>query len=168
MTKRICPECGNPLRDSGCSQCEANQFVRARRWRTGDRGGKRPERRQVQRTLLDALDGTWHNAKHHITVHINVEENSYRSRHGSASEAIFPFQFVKEHDRKIGFYKGNILIEAIVLESGYLQMSALNKTMAFVYMYDEEMYRTCHCCFGKTPVDHDICSHCHQEFDDIV
>lgn len=168
MADEFCPECGNRIVNGRCSQCDANQFVRARRWRTGDRGGKRPERRQVQRTLLDALDGTWHNAKRLITVHINVEENSYRSTHGRAPEALFPFRFVKEKDRKIHFYKGDVLIEATVLESGYLHMSALNKTMVFVYMYDEEMYRTCHYCFGKTPVDHDVCSHCHQEFDDIV
>jgi hypothetical protein len=168
VSEGICPECGNLLRDGRCLQCDANQFGRDKRWRTGDRGGKRPERRQTQRTLLDALDGTWRNAKHHITVYINVEENSYRSVHGRSQDTIFPFRFVNEQDNTIQFYKSDVLIEATVLPSGYLRMSALNKTMTFVYIYDEEMYRTCPCCFGKTPVEYDACGHCHQEFDEIV
>ena len=41
----ICPVCGNYKQNGICQRCNANAATRTRRWRRGDRGGVRPERR---------------------------------------------------------------------------------------------------------------------------
>jgi ribosomal protein L40E len=49
----ICPVCGNYKQDGICLRCNANAATRARRWRRGDRGGVRPERRIYKRRRVD-------------------------------------------------------------------------------------------------------------------
>lgn len=44
-----CPICGNNMQDGYCLRCAANESSRKKHWRTGDRGGVRPERR-IDRT----------------------------------------------------------------------------------------------------------------------
>ncbi len=109
-----CAECGNLLQNGRCPRCDANRFARARRWRTGDRGGKRPERRFVKREFQDALDGVWKNTRHDITVHIDTEQGIYRSIHGRNRDTTHVYNFQEEANDSIHFYKDTLLIEAII------------------------------------------------------
>ena len=45
--ENICPVCGHAKTGRVCPNCGANRASRSRHWRTGDRGGARPERLQA-------------------------------------------------------------------------------------------------------------------------
>jgi hypothetical protein len=50
----ICPICGNTRTGRACLNCRKMGSSRRKRWRTGDAGGKRLERRQVGRRTVAA------------------------------------------------------------------------------------------------------------------
>ena len=54
----ICPVCGNYRQNGICLRCNANASSRAKRWRRGDRGGVRPERRKYNRRNVKKKQGT--------------------------------------------------------------------------------------------------------------
>lgn len=110
----ICADCGNQMQDGKCPRCAANAFTMARRWRMGDRNGKRPERRYARRRLQDTIDGIWKNERHKITVHIDTDNGSYRTVHGKYQDSTHRFSIHQEAERLLRFYKDNLLIEAHV------------------------------------------------------
>ena len=165
MTSDRCPECGNILQDGRCSRCEANSFTRQRRWRTGDRGGKRPERQHIKWQLQDAIDGTWKNARHRVTVHIDTEQGRYRSVHGRYQDTDHAYSFHKESDGFIHFYKDDLPIKAFVSDIGFLVMETGDKQMSFAYEFEEMPFLTCPKCYGKSPIEYFECKHCDWEFE---
>ncbi len=56
--QNICPICGNYKQGGTCWRCNANASTRAKRWRRGDRGGVRPERRKFYKSKKDKKDKT--------------------------------------------------------------------------------------------------------------
>ena len=160
MPEARCAACGNILENGRCTRCEANRFTRQRRWRTGDRGGKRPERRIRRRTLHDVLDGTWRNVTHRLTIHIDTEMGTYRSTHHGRKDTSHAWRFDREGERFISFYKDDMLIKATVTDAGFLVMSARGRDIAFSYVVDDEHYRTCPHCYGKSPIEHMDCRVC--------
>lgn len=48
----ICPVCGNTIIGGVCPNCRLMGSTRCKRWRTGDAGGKRLERRQIGRRAV--------------------------------------------------------------------------------------------------------------------
>ncbi|MCP4416325.1 MAG: hypothetical protein GY805_06870, partial [Chloroflexi bacterium] len=145
-----CSACGNALQNGRCSRCEANAFTRQRRWRTGDKGGKRPERQHTSRTFQDALDGIWRNSRRDILVHIDIDDGAYCSQHGRKPMTSHRFQMVEEGAEQFTFYKDEMLVETAVSDMGFLIMAAKNKRMAFAYEFDEELFRTCPLCYTKS------------------
>jgi hypothetical protein len=165
MSADYCPVCGNILLSDRCSRCEANNFTRQRRWRKGDRGGKRPERRQKKRYLRGIIDGVWKNNRHHIIIHIDTEKGVYRSIHGRNRATCHAYQIKEEKQGSIFFYKDELLIEASVSDLGFLIMKAGDKRMSFAYADQEHLYRTCPICYGKSILEHNTCAHCWWEFE---
>lgn len=110
MMLSCCSECGNVLENGRRLRCEANSFTRQRRWRTGDRGGKRPERCHTKWALQDVIDGTWQNAKYHITVYIDTDQGSYRTVHGNYQDSTHIYHFQSEEDGFIHFHKDDLAI----------------------------------------------------------
>ncbi|MCL4263896.1 MAG: hypothetical protein KJ069_11805 [Anaerolineae bacterium] len=166
MSVERCHECGNILQKGSCSRCEANNFARQRRWRRGDRGGKRPERRRAERQLRDALDGTWKNKRKQVTVYIDTEQGTYRSvQHTRGQDTNHTFRFQKESDGTIYFFKGELPIEAFISDLGFLVMRTGEKRMSFAYEFDEVLFLTCPICFGKSPIEYTECKYCDWEFE---
>lgn len=165
MNAERCPNCGNLLQDGRCHRCEANSFTRQRRWRKGDRGGKRPERRHTKWRLQDIIDGTWRNERHQITVYIDTEQGTYRSVHGRRQATNHIYRFQKEADDFIHFDKDGLSIKAFVSDMGFLVMQAGDRHMSFAYEFDEALFLTCPICYGKSPIEYMICNHCGWEFE---
>lgn len=163
-----CPECGNLLIDGRCRACDANQVQRQRRWRTGDRGGKRPERQPATRTFPESLDGRWRNSRHHIMLDIDIEAQTYESRHGPRLSTRHTFRLKEEKDHALFFYKDDLLIAAQISDMGFLLLHAADRKMAFAYENDGDLFRTCPLCYGKTPLEHNNCQHCQWEFEPFV
>ena len=160
-----CSACGNVLANGRCPRCEANAFSRQRRWRTGDKGGKRPERQQTSRTFQDALGGSWRNSRYHILVQIDVDAGLYHSQHGQKPMTRHRFQMVENGEERHTFYKDEMLVETAVSDRGFLILSAQGKNMAFAYEFDEELYRTCPHCYAKSPLPDDSCRECAWAFE---
>lgn len=159
-----CPNCGNLMEHGRCPRCDAIRFKQEQRWRTGDRGGKRPERRTQQRTLRGALDGTWHSNHLNLTVDIDTEQGIYRrDRAGRVSE--HTWQFVREDSDGIHFCKDQTLIRCYITDGGFLVMRSGNHIAVCSYMYDNHELRTCPHCYFKSPMTHAFCSECEAEFE---
>jgi hypothetical protein len=165
MTLSRCSECGNVLENGRCHRCEANSFTRQRCWRTGDRGGKRPERRHTKWTLQDVIDGTWKNAKHHITIYIDTDEGSYRTVHGNYQDSTHVYRFQNDEEGFIHFHKDFLLIQAFVSDMGFLVMQTADRRMSFAYEFDEALFLTCPICYGKSPIEYPGCKFCDWEFE---
>jgi hypothetical protein len=165
MTIDRCPECGNVREGDNCARCAANNFTRQRRWRRGDRGGKRPERLLQQRRFQDTLDGTWKNNRHQIVVQIDTERGLYHSIHGRREPTTHVYRFQKETSGSVHFYKDSLLTTASISDMGFLIMQAGDKRMSFVYENDDDLFRTCPICYGKSGIEHPACVHCNWEFE---
>jgi hypothetical protein len=165
MAEDRCPECGNLRVDGDCACCAANRFARQRRWRRGDRGGKRPERRLIQRRFQDTLDGVWKNERHQVAVQIDTEKALYHSAHGRRQTTMHSYRLHKEAKGTVHFYKDSLLIEAQISDIGYLIMQTGGKRMSFAYEFDGELFRTCPICYGKSLVEYLSCTHCHWQFE---
>ncbi len=164
-TSVTCFSCGNALQNGRCPRCEANALTRQRRWRRGDKGGKRPERQQANRTFQDALDGTWRNSRHDILVHIDIDDGAYYSQHGRKPMTQHRFQMVAEGAERFTFYKDEMLVETAVSDMGFLIMAAQNKKMTFAYEFDAELFRTCPFCYAKSPLHYESCRECWWVFE---
>ena len=164
----ICPVCGNVMRDGICPQCRANQSTRSKKWRTGDHGGKRPERSQAEsspqpqgRLLSQALNGTWHSLQRDVQITINTRTSTYRSTHPKKPDETFHrFFLVEETGRRLRFLKDDSPISVRVDDDGIVRMKSGNMQLGFIYVQEGIEMRTCPSCFAKIPTSIIFCDEC--------
>jgi REP element-mobilizing transposase RayT len=161
------------MENGRCPRCDANAFSRRRKWRTGDRGGKRPERRDREmkgaspapRTLAQALNGTWRSIGREVIVTIDTKECVYRSHHPlKASETAHRWRLDSENGRELRFFKDNMLINVYVDDIGIVRMEAKGQKLGFLYVFEDAELRTCPSCYAKTLVDKMYCDDCEYSF----
>ena len=187
----ICPICGNNRQNGRCLRCAAIASSRSKRWRTGDRGGVRPERRlrgssasrlappvrpgstvgtkpqPRNRSKLDinlAIHGEWLNLHSNKTIQIDIMRNtwSFRNKHGRR-------QRQKWHKRKVShnelrFFRRRQKIIARVAGNGLLVLKEGNREVSFAAIRGGKRHRTCPNCFYKFPWQGKYCNNCGRFF----
>ena len=164
----ICPTCGNVMQNGACLQCRANQATRSKKWRTGDHGGKRPERgqfepppRQQGRLLSQALNGAWRSLQRDVRLTINTKTRTYRSTHPKKPDETFHrFFLVEENGPRLRFLKDDNPINVRVDDDGIVRMKSGDMELGFLYVHDGIEMRTCPNCFAKIPTSIILCEEC--------
>lgn len=168
----ICPTCGNIMQNGVCRRCRANEATRAKKWRTGDHGGKRPERTVTQppfaatkSSLSQALNGTWRSMQRGVTITINTRTRTYRSNHPQKPvETAHRFRLESENGRELRFMRDDVPVDVHVDDAGIVRMKTGKMELGFLYLDDEVELRTCPVCFAKTPTSVGYCDNCDWSF----
>ncbi len=162
MLSDICPICGWVKENDSCPRC----LGQARRNRPShpssakETRGPRPERRQTQRTLDEAIDGRWVNDHYEIVIDIDVERGTYqRTREGYADRE-GSFSVVSCIGNSITFAMDDRRIKGKIGPTGTLELSAKKYRASFFYVYEGTEMLTCPQCFSKRIKSEHNCQEC--------
>ena len=188
--ENICPVCGNYKQNGVCLRCNANASTRARRWRRGDRGGVRPERRKIHKTklkragsksetpsktqvklqatkkikpnkkFLSALQGIWYCEQKRIKVNIDLEHNLWVFTLPSGQRLTQIWCPEYFSSAKLVFKRDGKEIVARVGDGGVLMMTGKSGPTPFVNLRSGKKYRLCSGCFQKSPWRRKRCKKC--------
>ncbi len=194
MSKRkyhACPICGNNMQNGYCLRCGANESSRAKRWRSGDRGGMRPERRKcgagapplnppVERKsetstiarcqkystsdFTLAIHGDWVNLLTNRSIKIDTVRGDWYFRNKMGRQRRQRWKPKKVSRDELHFMRRGKRIVARIAADGSLSLQDGNRKVPFAALKDGRWQRTCKDCFHKTAWQEACCPYCGKLF----
>ena len=185
--ENICPVCGNYMQSGSCPRCYAISSTRAKRWRRGDRGGVRPERRivnnrsvplapaprrpkhkklvnQTGSTLFLALQGDWYSSQKRIKISIDLTRKRWTFTLATGKRITQIWKLKSKSRNEISFTRRGLEIIARPGKDGVLMLTGRKGPVPFFFVIGEQTYRLCSACFYKSEWHYERCKDCGRSF----